>query len=147
MGDLKIGVRLGLAFSALIMIMLVVGGYSLSRIHRMDGDIDVLLKDRYPKIMMLHSIKDNLSVIARALRNMLLLDAPDEIAKEAKRVTDSRDAISKIFTDLEKVIVTEQGKAQLKEVIYARTAYVQAYMNLIRSNSPLNVESSLTVNL
>ncbi len=132
MGNLNISVRLGAAFSVIIVLMLVVGLFAISRMNTLEKDIDELIQDRYPKVIMLQKVKDNLSVIARSIRNMMLVDTPKEAAKEAKRVTDARDAIGKIFAELDKTINSVQGKAQLKEVTDARSVYVQAYMNVIK---------------
>ena len=132
MGNFKIGVRLGAAFSVVIVIMLIIGGVAISKLNTLDDDITVLVSDKYPKVMMLENVKNHLSIIARGLRNMLLVDTPEEAAKEAKRVTDSRDAIGKIFGELEKVVKSETGKAQLKTVTDARAAYIQTYMSVIK---------------
>jgi methyl-accepting chemotaxis protein len=63
---------------------------------------------------------------------MLLVDSPEDVAKEAKRVTDARDAIGKVFVELEKVVKSETGKSQLKTVTEARAAYIQEYMAVIK---------------
>ena len=127
MNNLKIGTRLGLAFSAVLLCLLVIGGISIAKLNTLDHQITTIAEDKYPKVLMLHEIKDHLSIIARALRNMLLLDNKDDIAKEAKRVTDSRDSIGKVFEQLQKVVASDSGKALLKDVLEKRTAYVQAY--------------------
>jgi len=131
-GNLKIGVRLGAAFTVIIVIMLIIGGTAVSRLNSLDNEINKLIHDKYAKVVMLEDVKSHLSVIARALRNMLLVDSPEEAVKEAKRVTDARDAIGKIFADLEKVAQSDAGKAQLKVVTDARVAYVQEYMNIMK---------------
>ncbi|MDD2900745.1 MAG: methyl-accepting chemotaxis protein [Desulfuromonadaceae bacterium] len=132
MGNLKIGVRLGAAFTVIIVIMLIIGGTAVSRLNSLDNEINKLIQDKYPKVVMLEDVKSHLSVIARALRNMLLVDSPEEVVKEAKRVTDARDAVGKIFVEMGKVVRSDAGKAQLKMVTDARAAYVQEYMNVIK---------------
>jgi methyl-accepting chemotaxis protein len=132
MSNIKIGIRLGAAFAVLIVLLLIVGGISISRLSTLDSEITVLVTDKYPKVIMLQSVKDNLSIIARGLRNMLLVDSADEMQKEGKRVTDARDAIGKIFADLEKLVKSDAGKAQLKTVMDARVVYVQAYTSVMK---------------
>lgn len=132
MSNLKISVRLGAAFSIVILIMLIIGGLAISRLNTLDKNINLLVTDKYPKVIMLEDVKSHLSVIARSIRNMLLVDTPEESKKEAKRVTDARDAIGKIFGELEKIVQSDTGKAQLKTVMDARANYVQAYMVVIK---------------
>ena len=42
MGNLKISVRLGAAFSIIILIMLIVGGLAISRLNTLDKNITLL---------------------------------------------------------------------------------------------------------
>ena len=132
MGNFKIGVRLGVAFSIIVVLMLLVGGVAISRLVVIDNDITSLVSDEYPKVLVLQKAKDKLNIIARGLRNMLLLDSPEDIRKEAKRVAESREAIVKIISDLEKVVLSDAGKAQLKRVSDARIACDQGYADAIK---------------
>jgi methyl-accepting chemotaxis protein len=112
--------------------MLMVGGISISRVGQLNNDIDNLVSDKSPKIIMLQNIKDNLSVIARSVRNMILVDSPEEAAKEAKRVTDARDKNGKIFDDLQKAVKSNAGEKLLKTVLDARVEYIKSYMSVIK---------------
>ena len=132
MGNLKIGVRLGAAFSVIIIIMLIIGGVAVSRLSTLDNEITMLTNDKYPEVIMLQDVKSNLNVIARSLRNMILVDSPEEANKEAKRVTKALDAIDKIYGKLEKVVRSDSGRAQLKSVTDTKTACVQEYMNVVK---------------
>jgi methyl-accepting chemotaxis protein len=132
MGNLKIGVRLAAAFSIIIVIMLIIGGVAYTRLNKLDDEITSIVSDKYPKVLLLENVKDHLSTAARGLRNMLLIDSPEEVAKERKRVTDARDAIGKIFEELDKVVKSDTGKTQFKAVKDARETYVTAYMTLIK---------------
>jgi methyl-accepting chemotaxis protein len=130
--------------------MIIVGGIAITRVVPWDHEIDKIVLDKYPKVLMLENVKDNLSIIARGLRNMLLVETPEEAAKEAKRVTDSRDAIGKIFGELEKVVQSDAGKEQLKLVTDARTAYIQTYMvviKLIEANDKVKAKQELLTNV
>lgn len=150
MGNLKVGVRLGGAFFLIIVIMLIVGGIAISKLNSLDHEISSLVTDKYPKVIMLEDIKNHLSIIARGLRNALLVDSPEEAGKELKRVTDARDAIGKIFGELEKIVQSESGKATLKTVTDARTAYVQAYsvvIKLVESGDKEKARTELLTNV
>ena len=148
--NMKIGVRLGLAFALIMFLMLVVGGIAFTRVGQLNNDIDKLVSDEYPKVIMLEDIKNHLNVIARGLRNMILVDTPEEAAKESKRVIDARDAIAKLFGELQKIVKTDTGMAHLKIVLDARTTYVQSYMlfiKLVESNDKDNAKRELLTNV
>ena len=135
--NMKIGTRLGLAFSLIILLMLIIGTISFVRIGVLHDEVDELVEDKFPKVVMLEDIKDNLNITARALRNMVILDDAKEIDKEAKRITESREEINKIFGEMDKVVKSDKGKELLKAVTDARAAYLPAYssvMKLIEAN-------------
>jgi len=130
--NFKIGTRLYLAFATILICMFIVGGISIARLILLDHEITQLAQDKYPKVLMLQQVKDHLSVIARSLRNMLLLESREEADKEAKRITDARDGIGKIFEQLEKVVTSDAGKTLLRDVLDKRVGYVKAYMVVIK---------------
>jgi len=147
--NMKIGVRLGLAFTLIMFLMLIVGGIALTRVGQLNNDIDKLVSDKYPKVIMLEDVKNHLSVIARSLRNMILVDTPEEAAKESKRVVDARNAASKLYEELQKVVKSDTGKELLKAILDARTTYAQSYMlviKLIESNDKDNAKRELLTN-
>lgn len=130
--NMKIGARLGLAFTVIMFLMILVGGLAIVRIGQLNNDIDKTVNDKYPKVIMLGDIKNHLNINARSLRNMILVDTPEEAKAEAKKVTDARDAISKLFEELQKVVKTDDGKAHLKAVLDARAIYMPTFMNVIK---------------
>lgn len=124
--NMKIGVRLGLAFAAIAVLLMVVGGYSISRMSVMDEKIGSLIEDKWPKTVMLNEIKGQVNVIARAIRNMVITNDPEEAKKESKRVVDAREAIGKRLDELSKVVKSDTGKGYLKAVVDGRVAYVES---------------------
>jgi methyl-accepting chemotaxis protein len=146
MKNLKIGVRLGLGFAIIVVLMLVVGGYSIIKINQLDTIVNSLVEDKYPKTVMLNEMKGNINVIARALRNLLLLDDKEEIRKETQRILDAREAIGSRVEQLAKVVRSDTGKAFLKELVDARSAYVGAQktiIGLIEANDKENARKEL----
>lgn len=132
MGNLKIGTRLTLAFTMTFICMLVIGCISIAAMSQLQLEVDTLATDRYPKVIMLQNAKDHLNVIARSLRNMLLVESKEELAKELRRVAESRESIAKIFSELQKVVKSDKGKALLKDVLEKRAAYVKSYVTLMK---------------
>ena len=131
MNDLKIGVRLGLGFAIIVMLMLVIGGYSITKMSQIDHQVTVLVKDKYPKTLMLNDMKSNLNVIARALRNLILLDDKEEIKKETQRIVDAREQLGKKMEELTKIVRSDTGKGLLKDVVEARAAYIESQKTIV----------------
>ena len=128
---MKIGVRLGLAFGGIVLLMLIVGALSINRLVYLDEEITLLATDKYPKTVMLNDMKDSLNLVARALRNMIITKDADEIAKEKKRIDESREIIGKRIEELSKVVRSDTGKGHLKAVVDARQVYVDSLKSML----------------
>jgi len=150
MDNLKIGTRLGLAFAAVLLCMIVVGSFAVYKIKSFDDDVNVLAQDKYPKVVVLYQIKDQLNVVARSQRNAILEEKPEAVAAEIKRVEDARDAIGRDFDQLEKLVKNETGKAMLKEVVDRRADYVKDYttvLQLLKNNERGKARDALLSNV
>ena len=131
LSGIKIGARLGIAFALVVVLMTVVGGYSINRMAVFDGRIRSLIEDKWPKTVMLNDLKSQVNVVARGLRNMVILDDPQELQKEEKRIVESLLVADKRIEELKKVVKSDSGKATLEEVIVARGAYQEAQRHVI----------------
>ena len=123
MKNLKIGIRLGIGFGFALLMMSTIAVLGVLRMADLADEIDTMTNDRYPKTVLANDIIDNLNVIARALRNALLVNRADTL-KELDRVAEARKTISDRIEKLEKTITSEKGKEHLKKLTEARAAYV-----------------------
>ncbi len=128
---ISIGKRLTASFAAIIMLLIMVGGYAVYDMNQLDSSIASIVTDKWPKTVELNDIKGQVNIIARSLRNMLLVDDPAEEKKEGQRIVAAREAIGKDIDDLTKTVKSDTGKAHLKTLIEARTAYLQAQKVII----------------
>lgn len=82
--NVKIGIRLGAGFGIVLLFMVTMGIYSILRLSSINQEIQKVTDDRWPKVRALAELKDNANIIARAMRNMVLLSDPAEDQKEKK---------------------------------------------------------------
>jgi methyl-accepting chemotaxis protein len=88
--NLGIGTRLGVGFAIVLLLMVVQAVISYSRMATLQYEIDDMVRDKFPKTVWANDIVDNVNVIARALRNVLLLKNPEAASKELDRVIEAR---------------------------------------------------------
>jgi methyl-accepting chemotaxis protein len=88
-------------------------------------DINDVINDKFPKTVLANDIIENANVIARALRNSLLLKSEVEAMKELDRVTEARKVIADDFDKLDKAITSEDGKKKLAAASEARKVFVE----------------------
>jgi methyl-accepting chemotaxis protein len=135
--NFKIGSRLSFGFGLIMLLMMIVGGYSLQLINSLHGQINTLITENMAQVEQAHQINDNLNVIARALRNIIIDDSMQEQSSQLQRIVISRKTIADILEKLDKNIVkgSEDG-VLLKKIVDTRTIYVkdtEAYMELIKA--------------
>lgn len=135
--NLKVGVRLGAGFAAILLLLLIVVGVSLQRLGTMHTESDLTLNDRYPKVVAITVIKDNLNQIARSMRNTLIMTDPEDIAKELKQIGDDKRVIVEKLDFLDKHIAAPRGRDLLNKLGAARATYYtsqEAFIKLIGDN-------------
>jgi methyl-accepting chemotaxis protein len=129
--EMKIGMRLSVGFGVIVLLMMVMGIVAQRGLKTIDDDVEVLVKDKWPKTVQANAIIDEINVVARALRNMLLTDDRSVMQKERARITEASATITKQYDALEKSVSSEKGKASLKAVENARTPYREEMNHLI----------------
>ncbi len=135
--NLKVGVRLGAGFAAVMLLLLIVVGVSLQRLGTMHTESDLTLNDRYPKVVAITVIKDSLNQIARNMRNTLIMSDREEIAKEIKQIGENKKVIVDKLDFLDKHIAAPRGRELLTQLASARATYFtsqEAFIKLIGDN-------------
>jgi methyl-accepting chemotaxis protein len=134
--NMKIGMRLGVSFGIVALILTVVVSLSIIRLGGIGSSIERIIKDRYPKTERANDIIDNANVTARAIRNMLLLDKKEDILKESKRVDEAGKAVITDLDKLKKTVSSEKGKELLKALIDSR----ENYLGVLKDTKTLALE-------
>jgi methyl-accepting chemotaxis protein len=123
-GNLKIGTKLAIGYGLVILLLVVVAAMGGLRLTRINQDIDTLVNDRFPKTVWANDMVDSVNLIARAMRNSLLVKTEDEARKEIERIEEARKVIGDRLEKLDKTVKLERGIEMLKKVKEARAAYI-----------------------
>jgi methyl-accepting chemotaxis protein len=104
--------------------MVVQAVISYSRMATLQNEIDDMVRDKFPKTVWAKEIVDNVNVIARALRNVLLLKNPEAASKELDRVIEARRNVNERLARLDKSITSEKGRKLITDALAKRQEYV-----------------------
>ena len=129
--NMKIGSRMFLGFGGLTFLLIIIAAISIQGVTKLNDSIIEVVTDRWPKTVMANNIIDQINIVARALRNMALLESKDEISKEAERIEAARKIVNEEIGKLQKTVSTEKGKDILKKLIDARAAYTESQKRVI----------------
>jgi len=148
--NMKIGPRLTLGFGTILILMIIVGAFSLFQIRGFNSSLDTMLHDRFPKTVETAEIINNLNVIAIALRNIIIDNSKTTVDAELKRVVDSRKIVADNLEKLKSTIKSEKGKAAIAKIDVIRPVYVketEQYIELVRNGQLEQAKSLLLTNI
>jgi len=72
--NLKIGVRLGIGFGLVIILLIVISTLAYLRVGAINAEVEDMVKDKYPKVQIASDVLEAINTNARAMRNALLVD-------------------------------------------------------------------------
>ncbi|MBZ0092691.1 MAG: MCP four helix bundle domain-containing protein [Sulfuricellaceae bacterium] len=122
--NMKIGMRLGFGFGLVVLLMVTIAFIGITRLGNLNREIENVVKDKYPKTVLANSIIGNVNVIARSMRDVLMVDKKDQIDQELNRIQDAEKAIKDDLDKLDQTVKSDKGKEMLKAVAEARVKYI-----------------------
>jgi methyl-accepting chemotaxis protein len=121
--NLKIGVRLGLGFAFVLLMLAAISILSITRINELNAGINELAEGRIPKIIMADELSLNVQLVGRGLRNMIMTSDKAIEKQQHEAITKARARNSELYQQIAPLILTEKGKALLTKATDARTKY------------------------
>jgi methyl-accepting chemotaxis protein len=123
--NLKIGRRLGLGFAVIIALSLTMAALAYFRLLALSDNIQATNGDRYPKTVLVHTVKDELNETARNMRNLLLLTDAAAVQKEYENIESNTRAISAALDKLDKSIASSEGRARFNAIAEVRLRFLK----------------------
>ena len=121
---LRIGQRLALGFGVVIALLIMLASLAYLRIASMNGEITLLVNDRYPKTVIANTIKADLNEMTRNMLNVLIMTDPGQIKKELANIDDKNKSTNAAIASLEKIINETQGREHLTAIIALRDKFL-----------------------
>jgi methyl-accepting chemotaxis protein len=132
---MKVGVRLGVGFATVLVLLMIIGVLSIVNLRSVSADLNDIVNDKFQKTVWANNVIDQINLIARAMRNTLIMSDKTAIQKELDRIVEARKIILENFDKLEKNIHSVEGKKTLGTALDARKNYVGAqdhFLQLVR---------------
>ena len=121
--DMRISTRLVLGFGTLGLLVAFMGIVAQFKVSTMNVLFSQVVNERIPKIVLANEIKGDVTLIAEAVRNMIMVSDTAEILKERARIEGARKRIGERLKTLGEQITNDEGKAVLAKVSQTRGVY------------------------
>jgi len=122
--NITISRRLWLGFGLLTLLMIAMAVVGVNRLAQLNHQMNDVIHDKYPKTVAAGDIVDQINLVARSLRNILLLKDTAQIKSENDRIVGADKAIQERLAELDKRLADEQSRTLLADLITAQTNYV-----------------------
>jgi len=143
---LRIGQRLSLSYALLILLLIVIGAYGAGNANVLAKDLDRTANSNLVKIAAANALEANVNVIARASRDLLLLDEARQIRKQKEAIATAQTDIEKALTELKAALTDSKESelySQLRERQGAFFAAVDKFLKIQADGSPDEARASL----
>jgi len=143
-GNLKIGTRLGAAFAAVLILLVVIASVGLSQLQTMRERLDLIVQVSYAKTADANDIALRAMDNARVVRNLILNTSQDAVRTNKATYDANLLAIAERFRHLHQTISSPEGKALLREVEQARDAYSRYTEGVVKQALQMNIREATT---
>ena len=106
--QLRISQRLAVSYALLVLLLIAIGAFGAQNASRLAQDLDSTANTSLVKIAAANALEGNVNVIARAARDLILLD-------EARQIKRQNAAIDEAVADTEKQLASLGAGADAKE--------------------------------
>ncbi|MDE2625216.1 MAG: methyl-accepting chemotaxis protein [Betaproteobacteria bacterium] len=148
MNQLKISTRLALSFGVLIVLLILVSAIAALKLGGLSQATGTLANDRAPKLIMLDRLNVATLTAARALRDMLILEDPDQVRAELAVVDKTKKDTDEALAFLAAHVKDGTGPQLLAEVRKRHEEYVgpeDAFLRLVQSGDTVAAKVVLQV--
>jgi methyl-accepting chemotaxis protein len=118
--NLKIGVRLAVGFGLVLILTATLAIIGITRMSAIKKDFNTVVKANNVKIACANSMRGQLNVVARAVRNIILQSDAAFQQKQKDRIVEARKNYDEMTTKLSSLVVTEKAKKLMEELNASR---------------------------
>jgi methyl-accepting chemotaxis protein len=126
--QLSITAKLSLSFCGVVSLLLLLAILSYFRVAELNREISLTNSERYPNVVLAHSIKDQLNGLTNTMHNMLMVTDADDLKKEFPKLEVGARIITESTEKLSKTASTPEAKASMKTLVELRQKYAK-YQN------------------
>ncbi|WP_034300259.1 methyl-accepting chemotaxis protein [Herbaspirillum sp. RV1423] len=123
MTKLKLGTRLGLGFGLVVLLLIGITGLAIQSLGALHDGTQLIVKNRYPQVVIANDVVLQISENAIAMRNILLIDDRDALQKEIRRIEDGEKNIDANLDKLRQMLSSDMGRKSYGEIMALRATY------------------------
>ena len=146
LSHLRIGQRLAVSYALLILLLMAIGAYGAANANHLAKDLDRTANSSLVKIAAANALESDVNIIARASRDLLLLDEARQIKKQKAAIDGAMQNLESHLGELQAQVDDDKERdivAQVKERQARFLASVSKFLKVQADGSPDEARESL----
>jgi methyl-accepting chemotaxis protein len=127
---MKVAVRLAIGFGAVVVLLLALSAVSLSSMAAMNHDVNLLMDDRYPKVMLANEAATLTIDNGRQVRSMMLATSNEERERYKATAEANRVKVAEALAKLDKLVASDKGRELFRDITSKSNALNPTYVEL-----------------
>ena len=123
LSDLKIGTRLTLVLSVLVLLLIALGLQAAIKVGAMHDDMAEVTGRRMVIVEKMNEYRHELNLQARMLRTLFIMTNPNDIKSQRDQITQSSDRVLALDEVVKKLVLSEKGRELGARVDEERAKY------------------------
>ncbi|HZW24885.1 MAG TPA: methyl-accepting chemotaxis protein [Gallionella sp.] len=123
--NMKIGMRLGLGFGLVLLLLSIIVFEGISNLASLNHDLETVANDKFPKVEISNEIVDLVRINASLIRDEIIITDTVKLEEIKQAIKHNREKIAKLFDDLDARVNTEKGRELFKAMEDGRAAYAK----------------------
>jgi len=136
-GNMKIGLRLGLGFGAILLLMMGLTAIGIGSMGRIQHHLDEIANDNLGKLNLVQDMSESVHIVSRVVRTIVLLHDEATFKAEMQKIEEARARYNAAVETLEKTPASDAGKAiraKMKEARLAARPLTDRVIELAKAN-------------
>jgi len=127
MKNMRVATKLGLGFGLVILLLAMIVMTAIINMGNMSAKTQEIVSDRYAKVAIVNAVAKVTLDNGRTIRNILLVNDPEQIEKYKKQIQANRDKNKEQLDQLGKMINTPKGREMFNAIMDQRNALNPKY--------------------
>ena len=124
--EMKIGVRLWGSFGLVVLMLALVAVLGIYSLNAVDDDLELILKDRYPKTVLINAVADKIDLVANKSKGILFIKNQDQIKPDLEAILEARRFMTEKLATLGPQLRSETGKKLFGNIRTTLATYTTA---------------------
>lgn len=130
--DMKVGVKLGLGFGMVLLLLVVVATIGITRLMNIDAAVTDIVNDKWPKIGLLQDGLAGINEVGLAARDLAIVEASGDMQAARDRILAGRASIGRAWDTLRPTLNQPRGREMFQAITEARERYIAVQDQMIR---------------